>query len=104
MRPALGLLVALFSCSHAQPAPAAGADPVQGGATSRPAAATPAQARADVHALSEELHALLRDEAERVWVRWTTGAGPLPSGALAQHPKLFLRVSVAQVSAVMASA
>ena len=104
MRPALGLLVALFSCSHAQPAPAAGTESAQGGTASHSGTATPAQARADVHALSEELHALLRDEAERVWVRWTTGAGPLPSGALAQHPKLFLRESVAQVAAAMASA
>jgi hypothetical protein len=46
----------------------------------------------------------LRDEAERVWTRWTTGEGPLPSGALAQHPRLFLRESLESASAAMAKA
>ena len=58
----------------------------------------------DVRAISAELRALLRDEAERVWTRWTTGAGPLPSGALAQHPKLFLRESLDAVAAALARA
>ncbi|MFL5410513.1 MAG: hypothetical protein ACJ79D_03985, partial [Myxococcales bacterium] len=85
MRRALGLLVAVLSCSHAQPAPAAGTPPVKAASASDgPAAPSEAQAKADARALSDELHALLREEAERVWTRWTTGAGPLPSGALAQ--------------------
>jgi len=105
VRPALGLLVALFSCSHASPAPAAGAAATPNGGAAGPgrtvAAAQPAP---DVRAISDELHALLRDEAERVWTRWTTGAGALPSGALAQHPKLFLRESLDAVAAALASA
>ncbi|TMA22424.1 MAG: hypothetical protein E6J85_04790 [Deltaproteobacteria bacterium] len=105
MRPALGLLVAVLSCSHAQPAPAAGAPSTPGGgARDRGGTASAAEARVDVRAISDELHALLREEAERVWTRWTTGAGPLPSGALAQHPKLFLKESVDGVAAALASA
>ena len=104
MRPALGLLVAVLACSHAQPAPAAGAPSTAGGATKdRGGAASAAQPRPDVRAISDELHALLREEAERVWTRWTTGAGPLPSGALAQHPRLFLRESLDAVAAASAS-
>ena len=105
MRRALGLLVAVLSCSHAQPAPAAGTPAASGaGASDGPAAPSEAQAKADAHALSDELHALLREEAARVWTRWTTGAGPLPSGALAQHPRLFLRESLATASTALAHA
>jgi hypothetical protein len=105
VRPALGLLVAVLSCSHAQPAPAAGApSPGGAGARDRGGNAGAAQPRADVRAISDELHALLREEADRVWTRWTTGAGPLPSGALAQHPRLFLRESLDAVAAALASA
>ena len=104
MRPALGLLVAVLSCSHAQPAPAAGTPAAPGGgAKDRAGTAGASQSRVDVRAISEELHALLREEAERVWTRWTTGAGPLPSGALAQHPRLFLRETVDAVAAASAS-
>ncbi|MFL5378368.1 MAG: hypothetical protein ACJ787_10655 [Myxococcales bacterium] len=105
MRRALGLLVAVLSCSHAQPAPAAGTPPAKAASASDgPAAPSEAQAKADARALSDELHALLREEAERVWTRWTTGAGPLPSGALAQHPRLFLRESLAAASTALAHA
>jgi hypothetical protein len=105
VRPALGLLVAVLSCSHAQPAPAAGTPGTPGaGAKDRAGTASAAETRADVRAISDELHALLREEAERVWTRWTTGAGPLPSGALAQHPRLFLRESLATAAAALASA
>ncbi|MFL5390612.1 MAG: hypothetical protein ACJ79C_17920, partial [Myxococcales bacterium] len=105
MRRALGLLVAVLSCSHAQPAPAAGTPPAKAtSASDGPAAPSEAQAKADARALSDELHALLREEAERVWTRWTTGAGPLPSGALAQHPRLFLRESLAAASTALAHA
>src|SRR5205814_241107 len=69
-----------------------------------PGGRSEAQAKADARALSDELHALLREEAERVWTRWTTGAGPLPSGALAQHPRLFLRESLAAASTALAHA
>jgi hypothetical protein len=103
VRPALGLLVAVLSCSHAQPAPAAGT-PAAPGAKDRAAPASGSEPRADVRAISDELHALLREEAERVWTRWTTGAGPLPSGALAQHPRLFLRDSLDAVAAALAKA
>jgi len=105
VRPALGLLVAVLSCSHASPAPAAGAATAPNGGAANPGrTVAAAQAAPDVRAISDELHALLRDEAERVWTRWTTGAGPLPSGALAQHPKLFLRESLDAVAAALASA
>lgn len=47
--------------------------------------------------ISEETHALLRAEAELLWTRWTTGAGPLPASALATHPRLARRDSIEMV-------
>jgi hypothetical protein len=43
--------------------------------------------------LSTESHAFLRTEGELLWTRWTTGAGPMPSSALADHPRLAQRES-----------
>jgi hypothetical protein len=54
--------------------------------------------------LSEETHALLRTEGEMLWVRWTTGSGPLPASALADHPRLLQRDAVSAVASAAASA
>ena len=90
MRLAALALAFVAACGHARPSAAA-----------TPAAATTARAAppaADplklVPAISEETHALLREEAELLWTRWTTGAGPTPASAAAQHPRLSQRTSV----------
>src|SRR6267142_1466555 len=54
--------------------------------------------------LSEETRALLRTEGDLLWTRWTTGSGPLPSGALADHPRLFQREAVSAVASAATSA
>ena len=52
--------------------------------------------------LSEETHALLRAEGELLWTRWTTGSGPLPASALAEHPRLLQRESIDIINAATA--
>jgi hypothetical protein len=37
---------------------------------------------------------LMRTEGELLWTRWTTGAGPMPASALAEHPRLAQRESI----------
>jgi len=54
--------------------------------------------------LSEETRSLLGAEGDLLWTRWTTGAGALPSGALADHPRLFQREAVSAVASAAASA
>jgi hypothetical protein len=54
--------------------------------------------------LSDETHALLRTEGELLWKRWTTGAGPLPASAMAEHPQLAQRESAKIVAAAAARA
>ena len=45
-----------------------------------------------------EAHALFKAEGELFWQRWTTGAGPMPAGALAEHPALLKRQSLELVT------
>src|SRR4051812_18544105 len=45
------------------------------------------------------MRSLLRTEGELLWTRWTTGAGPLPSSALGEHPHLAQRDSIEVVNA-----
>src|ERR1700759_1468030 len=77
------LLLLLCACRHAAPA------------KSEAAQTAPAPPPVDVlkaaAELSAEAHAFLRSEGELLWTRWTTGTGPMPTGALAQHPKLVQR-------------
>ena len=54
--------------------------------------------------LSEETHALLRAEGDLLWKRWTTGAGPQPASALAEHPQLAQGESIDVVTAAAAKA
>jgi len=53
---------------------------------------------------SEETHALLREEGELLWKRWTTGSGPLPASALAEHARLAQRETIDLVEAAAARA
>ena len=45
---------------------------------------------------------MLRAEGDLLWTRWTTGSGPLPASALAEHPRLLQRESIDTVSAAAA--
>ena len=96
MRKALVLLL-LVSCTHARAtAPAAAATPAP--------AAPPPDPRGVAAALSAEARALLRAEGDLLWKRWTTGAGPLPASALAEHPRLAQRESLDAVDAALSRA
>ncbi len=54
--------------------------------------------------ISDEMRALLRAEGELLWTRWTTGTGPMPASALAEHPRLAQRESIEIVNAAAARA
>src|SRR3989442_12555004 len=64
--------------------------------------ASGSDASATAAQLSEETRALLRAEGELLWTRWTTGSGPLPASALAEHPRLLQPESIDIVSAAAA--
>jgi hypothetical protein len=80
----LVVLLLLAACKHAAPH-ANGATATQEQPATKPSSADPVKAAAQ---LSDETHALLRSEGDLLWTRWLTGAGPLPSSALADHPRL----------------
>src|SRR5437868_7496026 len=84
-----------IACSHASGAPA-GRRPSSNGPSPRTSNSDVSAAAAQ---LSEETHALLRAEGELLWTRWTTGSGPLPASALAEHPRLAERESIELVTA-----
>lgn len=86
------LFLFVLACSHAAPAAASKGAPLD-------APVTPVEASRAAAGLSEETHALIRSEGELLWTRWTTGAGPLPSSALAEHPRLPRRESIEAVAA-----
>src|SRR5438132_1286455 len=85
-------------CGHASRAPA-GRRPPSNNPSSR---ASGADASATAAQLSEETRALLRAEGELLWTRWTTGSGPLPASALAEHPRLLQRESIDIINAATA--
>src|SRR2546426_12491347 len=89
-----------LGCGHASRAPA-GRRPPPNGPSPR---ASGSDASATAAQLSEETRTLLRAEGDLLWTRWTTGSGPLPSGALADHPRLFQREAVSAVASAAASA
>lgn len=91
---ALAALFALAACKHAA-APAGRAPQPPG---TRVAAAAPPIREGGPPAISEDAHALLRQEAELLWTRWTTGAGPMPASALAEHPALSQRETVETIA------
>lgn len=97
MRTFASALLLLAACGHARPAP--GAASASGAPDAGPPPPDPLKVAAE---LSEETHALLRAEGELLWTRWTTGAGPPPSGARAEHPRLAQRESAAMVEAAAA--
>jgi hypothetical protein len=86
-----------IGCTHSR-----AAAPAAGGATSAPGVQTaPVDPRAAAAELSADAHALLRAEGELLWKRWTTGAGPLPSSALAEHPRLSQKDSLDLLAAAL---
>src|SRR5437870_11881045 len=87
-----------LGCGHASRAPA-GRRPPSNSPSSR---ASGSDASATAAQLSEETRALLRAEGELLWTRWTTGSGPLPASALAEHPRLLQPESIDTVSAAAA--
>jgi len=99
------LLFFALACGHATPAPSpppsgrrvAQAPPAPRAAPANDVAPTAAQA-------SDETRALLREEGELLWKRWTTGSGPLPASALAEHPGLARRETIDLVEAAAARA
>jgi len=102
--PAL-LCACALACGHAPAKPPPPAAPSSNGARARPVLPPPPDDPRDFAAeLSEETRALLRAEGDLLWTRWTTGSGPLPSGALADHPRLFQREAVSAVASAAASA
>jgi hypothetical protein len=104
MKTTLALLCACaLACGHA-PKPLPPSTPASNGARPRPVLPPPPEDPRDFAAeLSEETRALLRAEGDLLWTRWTTGSGPLPSGALADHPRLFLREAVPAVASAAGS-
>src|SRR2546423_4645845 len=90
-----------LACSHASRAPA-GRRPSSNGPSPRTSSSDVSATAAQ---LSEETHALLRAEGELLWTRWTTGAGPLPGSALAEHPRLAQRepIEIAAAAAARSS-
>ncbi len=93
-RAALFLLVA---CTHNGGTPG----PTGSG---RPKASPPPDPLVVAQRLSDETHALLRTEGELLWKLWTTGAGPLPASAMAEHPQLAQHESAQMVAAAAARA
>src|SRR6266481_9690901 len=89
-----------LACSHASRAPA-GRRPSSNGPSPRTSSSDVSATAAQ---LSEETHALLRAEGELLWTRWTTGSGPLPASALAEHPRLPQRESIEIVNGAAARA
>jgi hypothetical protein len=86
--PLLLVLFFAFACGHAASAPAG----------RRPNPNAPSRLSGSDNSMaaqiSEETHALLRDEGNLLWARWTTGSGPLPASAVASHPRLSQRESI----------
>ncbi len=83
------LLLCAAACGHAPAAPSRSGSLPGGGVAEAPA--DPDQVSAQ---LSTEAHAFLKSEGALFWQRWTTGAGPMPAGALAEHPALLQRRSL----------
>lgn len=96
MRIAAGILLFLAACGHARPSPAISAPK---GAPAGPPPPDPLQV---APAISDETRGLLRAEGELLWTRWTTGAGPLPASAAADHPKLWQPETARLVAAAAA--
>ena len=105
MKTTFSLLCACaLACGHA-PKSAPPAAPATNGARSRPVLPPPPDDPRDFAAeLTEETRALLRVEGDLLWTRWTTGSGPMPSGALADHPRLLQREAALAVASAAASA
>ena len=96
----LATLLGIFGCTHAPSRPSNNASR-KGGETSVPATGI---RKRGIRAISEDAHALLRQEGELLWTRWTTGSGPMPASALAEHPELPRRETLDAVGAAAADA
>lgn len=93
---ALCAVVLAAACGHASAAPSPN--------TGRPPAPRPSDPRKTAAEISDEAHALFRTEGDLLWKRWTTGTGPMPASALAEHPRLAQRDSIDLVDAAIARA
>lgn len=82
---AIALLAA--ACGHVASPPSRASEPPDAGPP-------PVDPQVEAAKLSDEAHALLKAEGDLLWKRWTTGTGPLPSSALAEHPHLADRDSI----------
>jgi hypothetical protein len=106
--PVLVFLVFALSCGHATPAPSPPAAAPSGRRVAQssppPRVIAPNELAGTAARISEETRALLRAEGELIWKRWTTGTGPLPASALAEHPRLAQAESIDIVSAAAARA
>src|SRR4051812_47221501 len=94
--PVLILFLLALGCGHASTTPL-GRRPQPNPPPARSGGDSPRQ-------ISDETHALLRAEAELLWARWTTGAGPLPASALAGHQRLSQRDAIEIASSAAARA
>jgi hypothetical protein len=100
------LLVLAIACGHPSPATSPSLTPfgrrlAQGSPPARGSAGDISAAAAQI---SAETRALLRAEGELLWKRWTTGSGPLPASAVAEHPGVGQRESIDIVNAAAARA
>jgi hypothetical protein len=87
LRTAAGALAGItLSCSHAQ----APADTPAGS----PAPLPEKDARELAIEIAGETRALLRQEGDLLWQRWTTGGGPAPSSALSGHEHLYEKATL----------
>ncbi|MCA1826330.1 MAG: hypothetical protein LC689_05260, partial [Myxococcales bacterium] len=86
------------ACGHAP------ASPSKSGGRSPDAGPPPGDPQKTAAELSDEAHALFRAEGDLLWKRWTTGSGPMPASALAEHPQLAQRDSLDLVTAAGAKA
>ena len=87
LRTAAGVLAFFaLSCSHA-PAPASTP-------AGSPAAPPEKDPRELAIAIAGETRALLRQEGELLWQRWTTGGGAAPSSAMSGHEHLYEKATL----------
>lgn len=93
VRKALALLCLAAACTHPRAAGSAATAPAAETASKAPLPPPP-DPRVVFGELSAEARALLRAEGDLLWKRWTSGAGPLPSSAQAEHPRLFRKESL----------
>jgi hypothetical protein len=102
--PLLVVFLLALACGHAQSTPAAAPSGRRVAQSSAPPRVNQGEVAATASQLSEETRSLLAAEGDLLWKRWTSGSGPMPASALAEHPRLLQRESVEIVTAAAARA